>query len=222
MQVSRYFLLYPGKMSYDATDDPDNPEEVFEGMACGEIFVLGDFNLTSDDPLNYTDKVPIIQQTRYFPDQQYPSGADPDPLLLPDTPSGQESAAAVGSEPVASTSAGASSSIGPLPALPAVDTAMKDLQEQLISHHASIVKMCQKVGIKDVCSINQKSKVDALIQSLDPKDLSCKVCKKKLSSKQHLKDHLKSKHFGKTDYYCSQCKKYFCRFIQFSSAQQEP
>ena len=73
-------------MTYDPSGDPDNPEEVFEGMACGQISVLGGFTLTADDPSIYTDRVPIINQSRYFPDQQYPAGADPD-LLMSDAPS---------------------------------------------------------------------------------------------------------------------------------------
>ena len=197
-------------MTYDPSGDPDNPEEIFEGMACGEVAVLGGFTLTADDPLIYTDKVPIINQARHFPDQQYPTGADPDPLMS-DAPSVQ-AAASSGSQPVASTSAGASSATGgslpQLPGLP-VDTAMKDLQETLISHHASLVQMCKKVGIKDICSITQKSKLDTILSSIDPKDLTCKVCKKKLSNKQHLREHLKSQHFGKTDHYCARCDKYF-------------
>ena len=201
------FLPYSGKMTYDPSGDPDNPEEIFEGMACGEISVLGGFTLTADDPLIYTDKVPIIQQIRHFPDQQYPPGADPDPLLS-DSPSVQ-AAASSGTDQVASTSTGATSATGSsLPVLPTVDTAMKDLQEQLIRHHASLVKMCQKVGIKDICSINQRSKLDVL-SSIGPKDLSCKICKKKLSNKQHLREHLRSQHFGKTDHYCAKCDKYF-------------
>ena len=100
--------------------------------------------------------------------------ADPDPLLLPDVPAIQAVASATGSEPVASTSSGDASAQPS--ALPQVDTAMKDLQEQLISHHANLVKMCQNVGIKDICSINQKSKLDTILLSIDPKDLTCKVC----------------------------------------------
>ena len=86
---------------------------------------------------------------------------------------------------------------------------MKDLQETLISHHASLVQMCKKVGLKDICSVTQKSKLDTILSSIDPKDLTCKICKKKLSNKQHLREHPKSQHFGKTDHYCARCDKYF-------------
>ena len=64
-------------MSFTVCDD-GSVEELFEGLACGEVEVLGNFQLSSDDPRNYTDKISILTQTRYFPEEQYPSGSDPD------------------------------------------------------------------------------------------------------------------------------------------------
>ena len=181
-------------MSYVPTDDPENPDEYFEGLSCGDISILGGFTLSSDDPRNYNDKIPLISQRRHFPDEAYPTGADPDPLT----------STAPSSADQPSTSAGGSAQ--PQPGL---DPAIKQLHETLISHHQNIVKMCQRVGIKNVCSIQQKSKLENLLQSADPEDFTCKVCKKKLSSKDHLRNHLKAKHFGKTDYQYGQCQKYY-------------
>ena len=48
-----------------------------------------------------------------------------------------------------------------------------------------------------------------LLQSIDPGDFTCKVCKKGLSSKDHLRNHLRAKHFGKTNHQCDHCKKYY-------------
>ena len=73
---------FPGKMSYLPTADPENPEEFFEGLSCGEVSILGNFSLSSDDPRNYNDKIPLISQNRQFPDEAYPAGADPDLLHL--------------------------------------------------------------------------------------------------------------------------------------------
>ena len=153
--------------------------------------------MSSDDPRNYNDKIPLISQRRQFPDEAYPAGADPDPLTA------QASAAP--------TSAGqpSTSADGTAQPLPGLDPAIQQLHETLISHHQNIVKMCHRVGIKNVCAIQQKSKLENLLQSIDPEDFTCKVCKKKLSSKDHLRNHLKAKHSGKTNHQCDQCQKYY-------------
>ena len=57
---SKDFSCFPGKMSYLPTDDPENPEEFFEGLSCGEVSVLGNFSLSSDDPRNYNDNITLI------------------------------------------------------------------------------------------------------------------------------------------------------------------
>ena len=64
-------------------------------------------------------------------------------------------------------------------------------------------------GVKDVCALYRRSKVDTILQSLGPKDVLCVICKKEFSNKQHLRTHLKSKHFGRTAYFCEECRKYF-------------
>ena len=184
-------------MSYLPTDDPENPEEFFEGVSCGEVSTLGSFSLSSDDPRNYNDKIPLISQRRQFPDEAYPTGADPDPLTA-------QASAAPTSAGQPSTSAG-----GAAQPSPGLDPTIQQLHETLISHHQNIVKMCHRVGIKNVCAIQQKSKLENLLQSIDPEDFTCKVCKKKLSSKDHLRNHLKAKHFGKTNHQCDQCQKYY-------------
>ena len=194
---SKVFSCFPGKMSYLPTDDPENPEEFFEGLSCGEVAILGNFSLSSDDPRNYNDKIPLISQNRQFPDEAYPAGADPDPLT-------SQAVGAPSSAGQPSTSAG-----GAAQPQPGLDPAIQQLHETLISHHQNIVKMCQRIGLKDVCAIQKKSKLENLLQSIDPGDFTCKVCKKGLSSKDHLKNHLKAKHFGKTNHQCDQCQKYY-------------
>ena len=104
-------------MSYVPPADPENPDEYFEVLSCGDISILGGFTLSSDDPRNYNDKIPLISQRRHFPDEAYPTGADPDPLT----------SAAPSSADQPSTSAGGSAQ--PLPSL---DPAIKQLHETLI------------------------------------------------------------------------------------------
>ena len=64
-------------MSYTVSDD-GSVQELFEGLACGEVEVLGNSQLSTDDPRNYTDKISILTQIRYFPEEQCPPGSDPD------------------------------------------------------------------------------------------------------------------------------------------------
>ena len=164
---------FPGKMSYLPTADPENPEEFFEGLSCGEVAILGNFSLSSDDPRNYNDKIPLISQNRQFPDEAYPAGADPDPLTSQAVAVPSQVAAAPSSAGQPSTSAG-----GAAQPQPGLDPAIQQLYETLISHHQNIVKMCQRVSLKDVCAIQKKSKLENLLQSIDPGDFTCKVCKK--------------------------------------------
>ena len=194
LSISNHVVSSTGKMAYSHSGDGEDVEEIFEGMSYGIVQVLGGFQLSTDDPRNYTDKLAIITQERYFPTESYPPGADPEYQIAP--------------------TAGPSSTAGPSTsaagvAPPELDPAVKDIQESLISHHHTIVKMLEKVGVKDVCALYRRSKVDTILQSLGPKDVLCVICKKEFSNKQHLRTHLKSKHFGKTAYFCEECSKYF-------------
>ena len=65
-------------MSYSHSGDGEDMEEIFEGMSYGVVQVLGGFQLSTDDPRNYTDRLAIISQERYFPTENYPVGADPE------------------------------------------------------------------------------------------------------------------------------------------------
>ena len=51
--------------------------ESFEGLSCKKVKVLGSFQLSKDDPANYTDKLTFLEQRRDLPGK-YPQGADAD------------------------------------------------------------------------------------------------------------------------------------------------
>ena len=108
-------------MSYSHSGDGEDVEEVFEGLSYGVVQVLGGFQLSTDDPRNYTDRLAIISQERYFPSENYPVGADLE-YSVPFTGGLSTSSEGVVSPTV-------------------VDPALKDLQDSLISHHHTIVKM---------------------------------------------------------------------------------
>ena len=57
-------------MSYSHSGDGEDVEEVFEGLSYGVVQVLGGFQLSTDDPRNYTDRLAIISQERYFPHRE--------------------------------------------------------------------------------------------------------------------------------------------------------
>ena len=175
-------------------------EEFFEGVSYRDVEVLGNFQLSTDTPSNYCDKLAIINQSRAFPDQSYPSGADPE-----HEPAAQGLPVPAASG--ASTSASASGSV--VPSTSAPDSSVKELHDTLIAHHHSVVMLLENTGIKDVCSLYKGSRVDKMLMSLGPKEVYCQICRKDFSSKQHLRDHIKGKHLGKTKHYCSKCQKYF-------------
>ena len=75
--------------------------------------------------------------------------------------------------------------------------------------HHNLVKLLEKAGVQNVCGMFERNSVDTVLQSLGPKDVTCSICKKDFSNKQHLRDHIKGFHFKKTSHYCQKCKKYF-------------
>ena len=191
-------------MSFSVCDD-GSVEELFEGLACGEVEVLGNFQLSSDDPRNYTDKISILTQTRYFPEEQYPSGSDPDHQAATAT-SVSSSATSDPSQAGAVAGPSTSQAGASVASLPDLDPAVKEMNETIISMHHNLVKLLEKAGVKNVCGMFQRNSVDTVLQSLGPKDVTCSICKKDFSNKQHLRDHIKGFHFKKTSHYCQKCK----------------
>ena len=171
-------------MSFTVCDD-GSVEELFEGLACGEVEVLGNFQLSSDDPRNYTDKISILTQTRYFPEEQYPPGSDPDhqtatatSVSTSATPDPSQAGAVAGPS---TSQAGASAA-----SLPDLDPAVKELNETLISMHHNLVKLLEKAGVNNVCGMFFKEIQWILFCShLVQKMITCSICKKDFSNKQH-------------------------------------
>ena len=67
--------LFSGKKEIEAGED--GPEEMYLGLACGEPERVANFNLTQDDPGNFTDKNTFLNLHKYLP-EPYPEGADSD------------------------------------------------------------------------------------------------------------------------------------------------
>ena len=99
--------------------------------------------------------------------------------------------------------------VGPPPSVTPADAATVELKSDLVNWHYQIVKLCQRMGIPDVCSTYKQTRLENIVSGLSGGDLQCKLCKKSFFNLQKLRNHIKAKHLKKTSYYCEQCKKYF-------------
>ena len=179
--------LSPGKKEIEAGED--GPEEMYLGLACGEPERVANFNLTQDDPGNFTDKNTFLNLHKYLP-EPYPEGADSDVY------------------PVQGAAAAADPGEGE-EVQPALDEATKAMRTMLVKMHLEISKMSSKAGIKDICAEEKKNRLENILVGLTSDDLVCRYCKKDYSSLTHLKNHLRQKHLKKTAHFCATCKKYF-------------
>ena len=66
-----------GRKSYTARATAEEVEELYEGLGCKKLKVIGAFKLANDDPANYTDKLVFLEQRRDL-SGEYPVGADAD------------------------------------------------------------------------------------------------------------------------------------------------
>ena len=137
---SRFCLsVIAGRKSYTAGVTAEEAEELYEGLGCKKLKVIGPFKLTNDDPANYTDKLVFLEQRRDL-SGEYPVGADAD--LYTGFPVMSGKAWAAVSEPA---TAGTPSSAA------AADAATVELKSDLVNWHYQIVKLCQRMGISDAC-----------------------------------------------------------------------
>ena len=62
---SRFCLsVISGRKSYTARVTAEEAEELYEGLGCKKLKVIGAFKLANDDPANYTDKLVFLEQRR--------------------------------------------------------------------------------------------------------------------------------------------------------------
>ena len=110
--ISFYIVLlyFAGKLIWEAFDDPLNPTEVFHGLPCAPVQKIENYQLSQDDPKNFTDRQKFIASTSELPQESCPYGADADNGGEHRPPPSTASA-----KPTASTSKGTA----PTPAAPA-------------------------------------------------------------------------------------------------------
>ena len=196
--MSFSFLFFTDKKTITPGPTPEEAVESFEGLSCRKVKVLGSFQLSKDDPANYTDKLTFLQQRRDLPGK-YPEGADAD----------EDSGFLVKKGKAHPKPNEPSTSASSEPSVPAVDPATLQLKQDLIDWHFQVVKLCQKIGIPDVCQTYKEARLENILKGLSGKDLKCKLCHKGYYNTQKLRNHIKGKHLKKTEHYCDQCKKYY-------------
>ena len=74
--------------------------------------------------------------------------------------------------------------------------------------HDLQVEMLQGFGI-DACRQFQQTKIDYIIEAVQPDDTECPLCHKQLKGGLAVKGHLRAKHMDSTPFKCSVCEKSF-------------
>ena len=72
-----FIFILLGKKTITPGPTPEEAVESVEGLSCKKVKVLGSFQLSKDDPANYTDKLTCLEQRRDL-SGSYPQGADAD------------------------------------------------------------------------------------------------------------------------------------------------
>ena len=151
------------------------------GLLTAPAEKIGGYSLSQDNPAIFQYKKAVVAQDRAFPREQYP-------------------AKQAQAGPSTSSGTGAQSQLqGPTP----------QSKEMLIKMHRELARMAQIMGVPDLCTLDKASSPENLLEGITSKNLTCKYCKKTLSTVTHLKNHYKAMHFKKTAHKCQLCNKYF-------------
>ena len=83
-----------------------------------------------------------------------------------------------------------------------------DVVKELLEIHRSYVDVLLSMGVDPLKEYSEK-KAENILQAVKAGDTKCKVCEKRCSSTQKLKNHIRKRHVGKTPYFCGECKRYY-------------
>ena len=83
-----------------------------------------------------------------------------------------------------------------------------DVVKELLEIHRSYVDVLLSMGIDPLKEYTEK-KAETILQGVKAGDTRCKVCEKRCSSTQKLKNHIWKRHVGKTPYFCGECNRYY-------------
>ena len=80
--------------------------------------------------------------------------------------------------------------------------------KELLEIHRTCVDVLLSMGIDPLKEYTEK-KAETILQGVKAGDTRCKVCEKRCSSTQKLKNHIRRRHIGKTPYQCGVCQRYY-------------
>ena len=90
----------------------------------------------------------------------------------------------------------------------AEEAELKKKIQDLLSIHHSYVDVLRAMGVDPIKDYQEKQ-ADTILQGVMAGDTRCKVCEKRCSSTQKLKNHIRKRHIGKTPYFCGECNWYY-------------
>ena len=80
--------------------------------------------------------------------------------------------------------------------------------KELLEIHRSYVDVLMSMGVDAIKEYAEK-KAENILGGVKAGDTKCKVCDKRCSSTQKLKNHIRRCHIGKTPFHCGECSRYY-------------
>ena len=151
-------------------------------LVCDPLEKVGNYDLSKEDPAVFNNVDPEVP--REWPD-----------VPLPTFKAQAEAAIAAATR----------SKAAPQPPEPAPQS---NLVKELLDIHRSYVDVLLSMGL-DPLKEYQENKAENILSGVKSGDTRCKVCEKRCSSTQKLKNYIRRHHIGKTPYLCGDCNRYF-------------
>ena len=151
-------------------------------LVCDPLEKVGNYDLSQEDPAVFKNVDPEVP--REWPD-----------VPLPTFKAQAEAAIAAATR----------SKAAPQPPEPAPQS---NLVKELLDIHRSYVDVLLSMGV-DPLKEYQENKAESILSGVKSGDTRCKVCEKRCSSTQKLKNHIRRHHIGKTPYLCGDCNRYY-------------
>ena len=151
-------------------------------LVCDPLEKVGNYDLSQEDPAVFKNVDPKV------------------PREWPDVPLPTFKAQAEAAIAAATRSKAAPQSPEPAP--------QSNLVKELLEIHRSYVDVLLSMGV-DPLKEYQENKAENILSGVKSGDTRCKVCEKRCSSTQKLKNHIRRCHIGKTPYLCGDCNRYY-------------
>ena len=83
-----------------------------------------------------------------------------------------------------------------------------DVVKELLEIHRSYVEVLLSMGVDPIKEYHE-NKATTILSGVKSGDTKCRVCDKRCSSTQKLKNHIRRRHIGKTPWHCGECNRYY-------------